>query len=35
VDCPHRTASEMISEAYEFLRDHIGDTVEDPGYFLE
>jgi hypothetical protein len=33
VDCEHRTASEMISEAGEFLRDHLGDTAEDPGYF--
>jgi len=35
VDCPHRTASEMIAEAGEFLNDHIGDTAEDPGYFEE
>jgi len=33
VDCPHRTASEMIGEAGEFLRDHLGDTADDPGYF--
>ena len=33
VDCPHRTASDMIVEAGEFLDAHIGDTVEDPGYF--
>ena len=33
VDCPHRTASDMISEAGEYLDDHIGDTVDDPGYF--
>jgi hypothetical protein len=33
VDCPHRTASEMIAEAGEFLGAHIGDTAEDPGYF--
>ena len=33
VDCPHRKASEMIGEAGEFLRDHVGDTAEDPGYF--
>ena len=33
VDCPHRGASDMIAEASEFLRDHVGDTVEDPGYF--
>ena len=33
VDCPHRTASAMISEAGEYLDDHIGDTVDDPGYF--
>ena len=33
VDCPHRTASDMISEAGEYLDDHIGNTVDDPGYF--
>ena len=33
VDCAHRTASEMIAEAGEFLRDHVGDTAEDPAYF--
>lgn len=33
VDCPHRTASEMIASAAEFLDDHIGERVEDPGYF--
>ena len=33
VDCTHRNASEMIADASEFLRDHVGDTAEDPGYF--
>ena len=33
VDCPHRTASEMIAEAGEWIRDHIGERTEDPGYF--
>lgn len=33
VDCEHRTASEMISEAHDYLQDHDGDEVEDPGYF--
>ena len=33
VDCPHRTADEMISEARTFLRERAGDTVDDPGYF--
>ena len=33
VDCPHRTADEMIGEAFEFHVDHEGETVEDPGYF--
>ncbi len=28
VDCDHRTASEMIADAREFLDDHIGDVVE-------
>lgn len=30
---PSLTAGEEISEAGEYLDDHIGDTVEDPGYF--
>jgi hypothetical protein len=33
VDCPHRTADEMIAEAGDFLRAHAGDTADDPGYF--
>tara|TARA_R110000823_G_scaffold269344_1_gene389119 strand:+ start:56 stop:367 length:312 start_codon:yes stop_codon:yes gene_type:complete len=33
VDCSHRMADEMIGEAFEFLLDHEGETVEDPGYF--
>ena len=35
VDCPHKTAGEMITAAAEWLDDHIGETVEDPGYFAE
>lgn len=33
VDCEHKTASQMIQEAREYLDEHIGDEVEDPGYF--
>lgn len=33
VDCEHRTASEMICEASQWLADHEGKSVEDPGYF--
>lgn len=33
VDCAHKTASQMIAEAQAFLDDHLGDSVEDPGYF--
>ena len=33
IDCKHRTASAMIAEAREYLDDHIGEEVEDPGYF--
>jgi len=33
VDCPHKTAGDMIGEAREFLDDNLGKTVEDPGYF--
>ena len=33
VDCPHKTASAMISEAAQYLDDHVGESVADPGYF--
>ncbi len=33
IDCPHRSADEMIAEACDFLRAHAGDTADDPGYF--
>jgi hypothetical protein len=35
VDCREcgKTATELISEASQFLDDHIGETVDDPGYF--
>ena len=33
IDCEHRTANEMIWEAYDFLTAHVGKTIEDPGYF--
>jgi len=33
VDCDHRTADEMIADARDFLRAHVGDTADDPGYF--
>ena len=33
VDCQHKTASEMISDAYNFLVENDGECVEDPGYF--
>ena len=33
IECEHRSVSEMIWEAYEFLNGRVGDTVEDPGYF--
>lgn len=33
VDCPHRTATEMISDAADYLDDNIGETIDDPGYF--
>jgi hypothetical protein len=37
VDCPvcGKTAHIMIQEAQEFLDEHIGNTVEDIGYFEE
>lgn len=33
VDCPHKTASEMIAEAGEYLDEHLGEPFDDPGYF--
>ena len=33
VNCEHRTATEMISEAIDYIQKHIGKSVEDPGYF--
>ncbi len=33
VDCPHKTASGMILEAHNYLDGHIGDVIDDPGYF--
>ena len=33
VDCRHRTADEMIAEARDFLRERLGETTDDPGYF--
>lgn len=33
VDCIHRTASEMIADATDFLDDHEGESFDDPGYF--
>ena len=35
VDCPDCGAnvSDMIASAYQYLDDHIGDEIEDPGYF--
>jgi len=33
VDCPHRTADDMIAEARDFLQERVGETTDDPGYF--
>jgi len=29
VDCKHKTATQMISAAYDYLVDHVGETVDD------
>jgi hypothetical protein len=36
VDCAHKTATEMITEAAEFLDNCVanGTVIPDPGYFL-
>jgi hypothetical protein len=28
VDCPHKTASEMIAEAFEYLSEHDGEVID-------
>ncbi len=33
VNCAHKTVSQMIAEAQQFLDGHIGESVADPGYF--
>jgi len=33
VNCDHRTADDMISDARAFLRERLGSTADDPGYF--
>jgi hypothetical protein len=33
VDCQHKTVSEHIASAYDFLGSNTGKVVEDPGYF--
>ena len=33
VACEHRSVSEMIWEAYDFLASRVGETIDDPGYF--
>jgi len=33
VDCEHKTATQMISEAADFLDAHLGEQFEDTGYF--
>jgi len=31
VDCEHKTATQMIQEAQDFLNRSIGEEIEDPG----
>lgn len=35
IDCPDcgTTAATFINDAIEFIRDHDGESVDDPGYF--
>lgn len=33
IDCPHKTAGEMIAEATEYLDNNVNKIVDDPGYF--
>lgn len=34
IDCEHKTASQMIGEATEYLDDHIGTVIEDNSYYF-
>lgn len=33
VACEHKTTTEMIGAAMDFLDSHLGEPFEDPGYF--
>jgi hypothetical protein len=33
IDCEHKTASQMISEAHDYLCENIGKVTLDPGYY--
>lgn len=33
INCEHKTAGEMICAAAEYLDNHIGEVITDPGYF--
>jgi hypothetical protein len=33
VNCKHRKTGDMISAAFDWLEDHQGEAVNDPGYF--
>ena len=33
VDCAHKTASQMIEEARQYIDDHLEEEYNDPGYF--
>ena len=33
VNCPHKTVTDMISSATDYLDDNEGKIVDDPGYF--
>ncbi len=34
VSCDHKTASDMILDAQDYLNKHIGKVVKDIGYFI-
>ncbi len=33
IDCKHKSAARMISEAANFLKNRDGEEFDDPGYF--
>jgi hypothetical protein len=33
IACEHKSVSEMMFDAYDFLSVRVGESIDDPGYF--